>query len=103
ALRILRFLCVLAALALPIPAFAQGSRLDEILQRGVLRVGTTGDYRPFTALDKTTGAYTGFDIDLARSLADALGVKVEFEPTSWPHLASDFEAGAFDIAMGGVS
>jgi cyclohexadienyl dehydratase len=92
-----------AALALPLPALAQGSRLDEILQRGVLRVGTTGDYRPFTALDKATGAYSGFDIDLARSLADALGVRIEFEPTSWPNLARDLEAGAFDIAMGGVS
>src|SRR5271170_3516989 len=85
------------------PAAADGSRLEQILQRGVLRVGTTGDYRPFTALDTATGAYSGFDIDLARSLADALGVKVEFEATNWPHLASDFEAGAFDIAMGGVS
>ena len=94
---------LLAALGLPAPAMADGSRLDAILQRGVLRVGTTGDYRPFTALDKTTGAYSGFDIDLAHSLADALGVKVEFEPTSWPNLGRDFEAGAFDIAMGGVS
>jgi len=102
-LRIFRLLCILAALALPFPSLAQTSRLDEILQRGVLRVGTTGDYRPFTALDKATGVYSGFDIDLARSLAEALGVKVEFEPTTWPGLAKDFEAGAFDIAMGGVS
>jgi cyclohexadienyl dehydratase len=102
-LRIIRLFFVLAAFASPLPGLAQNSRLDEILRRGVLRVGTTGDYRPFTALDKATGGYSGFDIDLARSLADALGVKLEFEATSWPHLASDFEAGAFDIAMGGVS
>ena len=102
-MRCARALLLLAALGLPAPAMADGSRLDAILQRGVLRVGTTGDYRPFTALDKTTGAYSGFDIDLAHSLADALGVKVEFEPTSWPNLGRDFEAGAFDIAMGGVS
>jgi cyclohexadienyl dehydratase len=94
---------VLAAFAFAAPAAAEPSRLEQILQRGVLRVGTTGDYRPFTALDKASGAYSGFDIDLARSLADALGVKLEFEPTSWPNLARDFEAGAFDIAMGGVS
>jgi cyclohexadienyl dehydratase len=100
---IVRAFIIFAALALPIPAAADGSRLDEILRRGVLRVGTTGDYRPFTALDKASGEYSGFDIDLARSLADALGVKVEFEATSWPALARDFEAGAFDIAMGGVS
>ena len=98
-----RALILLSALMSTLPASADSSRLDAILQRGVLRVGTTGDYRPFTALDKASGAYSGFDIDLAHSLADALGVKVEFEPTSWPNLAKDFEASAFDIAMGGVS
>lgn len=83
--------------------FAESSRLDSILARGVLRVGTTGDYLPFSALDKASGAYVGFDIDLAQSLGAALGVKVEFTPTSWPDLTKDFQAGAFDIAMGGVS
>ena len=34
----------------------------------MLRVGTTGDYRPFTALDKASGEYSGFDIDMARAL-----------------------------------
>jgi cyclohexadienyl dehydratase len=96
-----RFLLVLAALAFL--NSAQASRLDDVIARGVLRVGTTGDYRPFTALDKVSGAYSGIDIDLAQSLAAALGVRVEFEATSWPTLAKDFEAGAFDIAMGGVS
>jgi len=98
-----RRLLVWAAVALAVPAAAQTSRLDDILARGVLRVGTTGDYRPFTALDKASGGYSGFDVDLAQSLGAALGVKVEFEPTSWPNLARDFDAGAFDIAMGGVS
>ncbi len=96
-----RYLLVLASLVFLGPAHA--SRLDDVIARGVLRVGTTGDYRPFTALDKASGAYSGFDIDLAQSLAAALGVRVEFEATSWPTLARDFDAGAFDIAMGGVS
>ncbi len=87
----------------PCPAAADSSRLDAILSAQVLRVGTTGDYRPFTALDKTTGAYSGFDVDMARALGDALGVKVTFVPTSWPSLSRDLQAGAFDIAMGGVS
>jgi cyclohexadienyl dehydratase len=102
-LQLIHRLIVLAGLVLAAPSLAQGSRLDEILARGVLRIGTTGDYRPFTALDKASGAYSGFDIDLAQSLGAALGVKIEFEATSWPNLTKDFEAGAFDIAMGGVS
>jgi len=85
------------------PADAQSSRLDDIIARGVLKVGTTGDYRPFTARDLASGGYSGLDIDLAQSLAAALGVQVEFVATSWPNLAKDFDADKFDIAMGGVS
>src|SRR5882757_6233199 len=79
------------------------SRLDEIVTRGTLRVGMTGDYLPFTYLDKETKAFRGFDVDMAQALGKALGVKVEFVPTSWPQMMKDFEADNFDIAMGGVS
>jgi cyclohexadienyl dehydratase len=89
--------------AIAAPALADDSRLDAILERHVLRVGTTGDYRPFTALDKGTGEYSGFDIDMARALAKALGVPVEFKPTTWGGMAKGLANGDFDIAMGGVS
>jgi len=79
------------------------SRLDDIIKRGTLRVGMTGDYRPFTYLDKSAQKFTGFDVDMAETLGKALGVKVEFVHTAWPQLMKDFEADNFDIAMGGVS
>ena len=62
------------------------SRLDEIVKRGTLRVGMTGDYKPFTYLDKATQQFTGFDVDMAEALGKALGVKVEYVPTAWPKL-----------------
>jgi cyclohexadienyl dehydratase len=71
---------------------AQETRLDDIIKRGSLRVGTTGDYLPFTSLDKTTKTYRGFDIDMAEALGKALGVKVDFVPTTWPNLTKDLEA-----------
>src|SRR5471030_1612606 len=86
------------------PAQAQQtSRLDDIVKRGTLRVGMTGDYLPFTSLDKTTSKFRGFDVDMAEALGKALGVKVEYVQTAWPRLMKDFEADNFDIAMGGVS
>jgi cyclohexadienyl dehydratase len=98
-------LCAAAfILALSSPAPAQTeSKLDQIIARGTLRVGTTGDYKPFTYLDKTTNQFSGMDIDLAENLGKALGVKVEFVQTSWPTLMKDFEDGKFDIGMGGIS
>jgi cyclohexadienyl dehydratase len=101
-----RILSCLAAACLLLSTSAhaqQPSRLDEIIKRGTLRVGTTGDYLPFTYFDKTTQKFRGFDVDMAEALGKALGVKVEFVQTAWPQLMRDFEADHFDIAMGGVS
>ena len=97
--------CVVIALILAAaPAYAQDrSRLDEIVSRGTLRVGMTGDYLPFTYFDKATQTFRGFDVDMAEALGKALGVRVEYVQTAWPQLMKDFEADKFDIAMGGVS
>lgn len=103
-------LSALAALwlAAPVPARAQAqpsapALLDQIVERGVLRVGTTGDYKPFTYLDPATGRFEGMDIEQAQGLANALGVRLEIVQTSWPQLAADFAAARFDMAIGGVS
>ena len=93
-----------AALAWSCPTWAaEPSRLDDIAARGTLRIGTTGDYRPFTFLNKETGLFEGLDIDAGQALASAMGVKAEFVQTAWPNLMKDFTEGKFDIAMGGVS
>ncbi|MBL4781156.1 MAG: gamma subclass chorismate mutase AroQ [Porticoccaceae bacterium] len=79
------------------------SVLANILNSGVLRVGTTGDYAPFSLLDRTSGEYSGIDIDLAGQLAASLGVKLQLVATSWPSLMADLTANKYDIAMSGIS
>ncbi|MFD7369733.1 transporter substrate-binding domain-containing protein [Nocardiopsis alba] len=81
---------------------ADESRLDRVLDAGVIRVCTTGDYRPFTYLDPETDEFVGIDVDMARDLADDLGVEVEWVQTSWDDLMEDFLADC-DIAVGGIS
>jgi len=94
---------------LPAPALAQAqpavaqTKLDEIIARGVLKVGAPGDYKPFGFFDKDKSSFEGFDVDMAQALGKAMGVKVEMVKTSWPTLMKDFEAGAFDIGVGGIS
>ncbi|KAA0597831.1 cyclohexadienyl dehydratase [Azospirillum lipoferum] len=82
---------------------AETSRLDAVLSAGTLRVGTTGDYKPFTYLNPQTQKFEGMDIDLAEAMGKALGVKVEFVKTSWSTLLPDLLADKYDIAVGGVS
>jgi len=79
--------------------------LTQIQQSGLLRIGTTGDYRPFTYQrhDDKDGKLTGIDIALAQSLADYLEVKPVFVLTSWPTLMDDYAANQFDVALSGVS
>ncbi len=76
--------------------------LAGIRAAGVMRVGTTGDYTPFSLL-RADGGYEGADIDMARDLAARLGVRVAWVPTLWVKLLDDFLADRFDIAMGGVT
>ncbi len=90
--------CGLAHAAAPEPA----SRLDAVLQSGVLRVCTTGDYRPYSLL-RADGQFEGSDIALAQSLAGSLGARVAFVRTSWPQLMPDLLADRCDIAVGGIS
>jgi cyclohexadienyl dehydratase len=86
------------------PLLAQtASRLDDIVKRGTLRIGLTGDYMPFSSYQGDTSTFRGFDVDMAEALAKALGVKTDYVKTSWPKLMADFEADQFDLAMGGVS
>ena len=94
---------VLAAPAVAAEPPAPVSRLDAILAAGVLRVGMPGDYRPFGLHDPVTGAWDGLDVDEARLMAAALGVKLDLVPTSWKALLPDLLAGRFDIGAGGVS
>ena len=90
---------LLAALALVRTASAPS--LQRIAASGVLRVGVTGDYPPFSL--ESAGALRGADIELAARLANHLHAQVVFVRTSWRSLLDDLHDGDFDIAMGGVS
>ncbi len=86
------------------PAVAQapsGSRLDDVIKNGKLRVCTPGDYKPFS-FQKPDGGYEGLDIDMVQAAAKALGVEVVMVKTAWPNLMKDFLEKC-DVAVGGIS
>lgn len=94
-------IAVFAIAAFGAPARAEAV-LDHIRASGELRVGTTGDYKPFSFRNHD-GSYTGADIDMAQRLARRLGVRLVFVPAVWGQLMADFTGQKFDIAMGGVT
>lgn len=97
-------ICLLLNISAPgLAETPESDILTEIRERGVLRVGTAGDYQPMSYLDQETGTYIGFDAELAEDLAAALGVTVEYVKTSWPTLMEDTLAGQFDLAVCGIT
>ena len=78
-------------------------KVEEIKQKGVIKLGTTGDYRPMSYLNPETGNYEGFDDEIAKDLAKALGVEIEYVPTTWPTLMDDTLDGKFDLAICGIT
>src|SRR5689334_2948656 len=84
-----------AALSLA-PAAAQ--TLDKIKQRGVLVVGTKADYKPFGFRDPS-GAIVGFEPDLAKDVANRLGIKLELEPVVSANRMQFLQQGKIDLML----
>ncbi len=72
-----------------------------------LRIGTTGDYAPFSfttdgaALDG--GPLDGFDVALGRAFARDAGRPLVLVPVRWPELEAALREGRFDLAWTGVT
>lgn len=86
---------VTVVLGLAAPAGAEAPR--------TLRVGTSGDYAPFSVASADGEGFEGFEPALARRFADERGLELEWVRFAWPELEADLAAGRFDVAMSGVT
>ena len=62
----------LLALAITLPGISVAGALDDIQDRGTLRVGMEPGYMPFELTNKK-GEIVGFDVDMAKRMAKAMG------------------------------
>ena len=93
-----------AALAFSTGVIAQDqSILNKILDSGVLKVGTTGDFNPMSFKDPETKEYKGHQVDAAKQLAADMGVELEFVPAEWKTLINGVVAGKYHVVMTGTS
>ncbi len=81
---------------------ALADTLDDILKRGTLRVGMEPGYMPFELTNKR-GDIVGFDADMAKRMAKAMGVKLELVSTAWDGIIPSLLTGKFDIIMSGMT
>ena len=81
---------------------AKKSTLESILKRGELRVGFEAGYMPFEMTNKK-GRFVGFDIDMAKEMAKAMGVKFVPVNTAWDGIIPSLITDKFDIIMSGMT
>lgn len=81
---------------------AMAGALDTIQKRGVLRVGLEPGYMPFELTSKK-GEIIGFDVDMAKQMARAMGVKLELVSTAWDGIIASLITKKFDIIMSGMT
>jgi polar amino acid transport system substrate-binding protein len=93
---------VLWGTLLPAAVEAQTGVLDRIVESGEIRVAVSGTQPPYNAMNRR-GVLMGLDIDLARRIADALGVEVRFVTRPFPLLLETLESNSADIVMSGLT
>ena len=96
--------CILLIMALLLTCFsALGEGLapdmQAIVDRGVLRVGVKNAVVGFGYQDTLTGEYSGMEIDIARKLAETLGVDVEFTTVTAATRTELLDSGDIDCVL----
>ena len=85
-------------------ALAEGEQdaLAKLKEKGTLVIGMEGNWSPWTYHDEKTGELTGLEVDIAKLIAEGLGVEPVFQEAPWDALLAGVDAGRFDIICNGV-
>ena len=79
-----------------------GNLLQEVKDRGTLRVSTDPAYPP-QSFQNNQGEYKGFDIDVAEEIAKRMGVEVQWMTPSWDLITAGNWNGRWDISVGSMT
>ncbi|WP_413722462.1 ABC transporter substrate-binding protein [Sodalis sp. RH24] len=96
-------LLTVLALGSIVSVAAHADQLANIKQAGVIRVATFDSNPPFGSVDAKTHNIVGYDVDFAKALADALGVKLELVPTNPANRIPLLQSGKADIIVADIT
>lgn len=83
------------------PADPSADLLETIRAKGEIHVAIEGVYPPWNFHDEQ-GALTGFDVEVARRVAEKLGVKAVFHESAWDGIFVGLDLGRYDIVANEV-
>ena len=86
------------------PARAQAGQGESTMQRiqrtGKLRFAVVANQEPYFRKDLQTGEWRGFCVEMAKDIADNLGVEIEMLESTWGNSVLDLQANKIDMAFG---
>lgn len=82
-------------------SFVQAGVLEDILERGSMRVGVS-EFVPWT-MKTNDGELIGFEIDVAKKIASDMDVDVEFVVYEWADIIEALNKGEIDLIAGGMA
>lgn len=77
--------------------------LSSVKEAGEIVFATEGTYKPFSFHEGGVGDLTGYDVEVAKAVAEKLGVKAKFEETQWDSIFAGLEAKRFDAVANQVT
>ena len=78
------------------------STYEKIKKDKYITFATEGTYAPYSFHDDS-GALVGFDVEIARAIADKLGVEARFTETQWDGIIAGLDAKKYDAISNQVS
>lgn len=92
-----------AAMMTPVSAFAEDAdQLAQIQENGKIVIALEGDWAPWSFHDEKTNDVIGYDADVAKAIAEKLGVEVEIVEAPWESLFAGIDSGRYDMVINGV-
>lgn len=83
-------------------AFAACSKAPAQEETKTLVMGTNAAFPPYEFVNDD-GSFGGIDVDIAKAIADKLGMKLEIKDMEFDSLISAIEGGAIDVALAGMT
>jgi polar amino acid transport system substrate-binding protein len=92
----------IVALGLVSTAYAGNERFMKVMKRGKVVVGVKADYKPWGFRD-TSGKIVGMEADMAKDVANTLGVELELVPVQSSNRMQFLQQGKIDLMIATMS
>jgi polar amino acid transport system substrate-binding protein len=75
----------------------------DIVTKGEVVVANDSNYAPQSSVDPVTKEVVGFDVDVAKGMAEILGLGIKWEHPAWETIPGGLNNGRYDVSIGSMT